>query len=134
MLPIGAILDIGSKVLDKVFPDPAAGEAAKAKIGTPASIATATTPALFPPTVLVDVPYDARAMREETFGPLMVIAKVASADEAVARANASDFGLSGSVWSRDSARAAAIAARQPRILAVIARTIATACATNRAQL
>ena len=76
-------------------------------------VATApvATPAIFPPTVLVDVPDDARAMREETFGPLMVIAKVASADEAVARANASDFGLSGSVWSRDSARAAAIAAR-----------------------
>ena len=32
MLPIGAILDIGSKVLDKVFPDPAAAEAAKAKL------------------------------------------------------------------------------------------------------
>jgi acyl-CoA reductase-like NAD-dependent aldehyde dehydrogenase len=73
--------------------------------------APATVPSIFPPTVLVDVPDDARAMREETFGPLMVIAKVASADEAVARANASDFGLSGSVWSRDTARAAEIAGR-----------------------
>jgi succinate-semialdehyde dehydrogenase/glutarate-semialdehyde dehydrogenase len=82
-----------------------------ARGGRVVAMATATTPTIFPPTVLVDVPYDARAMREETFGPLMVIAKVASADEAVARANASDFGLSASVWSRDAARAAGIAAR-----------------------
>ena len=32
MLPLGAILDIGSKILDKVFPDPAAAEAAKLKL------------------------------------------------------------------------------------------------------
>lgn len=66
---------------------------------------------LFPPTVLVNVPDDARAMREETFGPLMVIVAVRDADEAVARANASEFGLSASVWSRDTARAGALAMR-----------------------
>ena len=32
MFPLGAILDIGSKILDKVFPDPAAAEAAKLKL------------------------------------------------------------------------------------------------------
>lgn len=65
----------------------------------------------FPPTVLVDVPGDARALREETFGPLMVVMPVRDADEAVARANASEFGLSASVWSRDGARASALAMR-----------------------
>lgn len=65
----------------------------------------------FPPTVLVNVPDDARAMREETFGPLMVIAAVRDADEAVERANASEFGLSASVWSRDARRAGELAMR-----------------------
>ena len=75
----------------------------------------ATAPAdnvnIFPPTVITDVPDGARALREETFGPLMTVIRVRDADEAVTRANASEFGLSASVWSRDSARAGQVAAR-----------------------
>ncbi len=63
------------------------------------------------PTVLVNVPNDARVLREETFGPLLPVVRVSDADEAVALANASEFGLSASVWTRDSARGAAIARR-----------------------
>lgn len=75
-------------------------------------VATVPAPSgVFAPTVLTDVPDDARAMREETFGPLMVVAAVRDADDAVARANASTFALSASVWSRDVARAGAIALR-----------------------
>jgi len=65
----------------------------------------------FAPTVLADVPADARVLHEETFGPLLPVVRVANADEAVARANASDFGLSGSVWSADTTKATAIARR-----------------------
>jgi succinate-semialdehyde dehydrogenase/glutarate-semialdehyde dehydrogenase len=47
----------------------------------------------YPLTVLADVPENARAMREEPFGPLALIAPVSSLDEAIARANALPFGL-----------------------------------------
>lgn len=78
-------------------------------------IATAAVPretdALVAPTVLVDVTEDMRVMREETFGPLLPVTRVADLDEAVARANATSFGLSASVWTRDRERALAVARR-----------------------
>jgi len=65
----------------------------------------------FAPTVLTGVTPDARVLREETFGPLLPVVKVRDADEAVALANASEFGLSASIWTRDSAKGAALARR-----------------------
>ncbi|MFE2755291.1 aldehyde dehydrogenase family protein [Actinosynnema sp. NPDC059335] len=53
------------------------------------------------PVVLVDVPDDSTAVTEETFGPTLVVTRVADADEAVRRANASAFGLGASVYSRN---------------------------------
>lgn len=44
---------------------------------------------------------DMRTMREETFGPVMPIMKVASDDEAVALMNDTDFGLTASIWTKD---------------------------------
>ncbi len=52
------------------------------------------------PTVLVDVPEDSLAVREETFGPTVTICAVADVDEAVERANAVSYGLGGSVFGR----------------------------------
>ena len=52
------------------------------------------------PTILVDVPPNALAATEETFGPTLSIVKVADTDEAVALANAGTYGLGGSVYSR----------------------------------
>jgi acyl-CoA reductase-like NAD-dependent aldehyde dehydrogenase len=49
--------------------------------------------------------------REEVFGPVTVVMPYANEDEAVALANASDFGLSGSVWSTDTVRAGVVAKR-----------------------
>lgn len=65
----------------------------------------------FPPTILTDVPHDARAMREETFGPLLPVTKVRDVEEAIARANDTTQGLSASVWTRDVARGVAVAQR-----------------------
>ena len=53
------------------------------------------------PTLLVDVPDDARIAQEECFGPALPVFKVKDWEEALARANNSVYGLGSSVWSRD---------------------------------
>lgn len=52
------------------------------------------------PTILVDVPEDSLAVQEETFGPTLTVAKVRSMDEAVAKTNATRYGLGSTVFSR----------------------------------
>ena len=61
---------------------------------------------LYPLTVLADTPQDARAMIEEPFGPIALISRIHSLDEAIARANAVDFGLAAYAFT-DSASVAA---------------------------
>jgi acyl-CoA reductase-like NAD-dependent aldehyde dehydrogenase len=65
----------------------------------------------YEPTVLVDVDHTMDCMRHETFGPTLPIMKVADEDEAIRLANDSPYGLSASVFTRDSARADRMAAR-----------------------
>ncbi|GLY23144.1 aldehyde dehydrogenase family protein [Micromonospora sp. NBRC 101691] len=71
--------------------------------------ADAVQPPFVHPTVLVDVPEDSAAVREETFGPTLTINRVPDVDEAVARANALPYGLGGAVFGRR--RAVAVARR-----------------------
>jgi acyl-CoA reductase-like NAD-dependent aldehyde dehydrogenase len=52
------------------------------------------------PTILVDVPEDSLAVRDETFGPTLTVTRVRDGDEAVTRANASRYGLGGSVFAK----------------------------------
>jgi succinate-semialdehyde dehydrogenase/glutarate-semialdehyde dehydrogenase len=59
----------------------------------------------FEPTVVVDVPDDARVWTEETFGPLLPIRRVHSLDEAIELANSSEYGLGSSIFTRDMAKA-----------------------------
>ncbi|MEP7090305.1 MAG: NAD-dependent succinate-semialdehyde dehydrogenase [Nocardioidaceae bacterium] len=63
------------------------------------------------PTLLADVKPGMRAYSEELFGPVGVVYKVSSADEAVDLTNSSSFGLSGSVWSSDLEAAREVADR-----------------------
>jgi succinate-semialdehyde dehydrogenase/glutarate-semialdehyde dehydrogenase len=52
------------------------------------------------PVVLVDVPEDSAAVREETFGPTLTVTRVRDVDEAVEKANATAYGLGAAVFSR----------------------------------
>src|SRR5690625_344092 len=61
------------------------------------------------PTVLTDVPETARAFSEELFGPVVMIYRVQTEDEAIELANSSSYGLGGSVFSTDEQRAQAAA-------------------------
>ncbi|MFG2727822.1 NAD-dependent succinate-semialdehyde dehydrogenase [Streptomyces canus] len=63
----------------------------------------------FPPTVIDGVRPGMTAFDEEIFGPVAALVTVENADEAVALANLSPFGLSASVWTRDTERAARLA-------------------------
>ena len=63
------------------------------------------------PAVVADVDHSMQLMREETFGPVIAIQSVANADEAVALANDSPFGLSASVWTSEASRGKQIASR-----------------------
>jgi acyl-CoA reductase-like NAD-dependent aldehyde dehydrogenase len=65
----------------------------------------------FEPTVLLDVDHSMDCMTKETFGPTIPIMKVRDADEALALANDSDYGLQASVWTKDTARGEQIASR-----------------------
>jgi acyl-CoA reductase-like NAD-dependent aldehyde dehydrogenase len=63
----------------------------------------------FPPTVLCPVDRDARAVREEIFGPVAVVVPFRTEAEAIELANDTIYGLSGSIWTRDGAKALRVA-------------------------
>lgn len=63
------------------------------------------------PTIVRDVTDGAKIVDEEQFGPILPVIRFDDIDDVIARANASDYGLGGSVWSKDVGKAATIATR-----------------------
>jgi aldehyde dehydrogenase (NAD+) len=71
-----------------------------------------TAPGYFVPiTILDNPPESARIVQEEQFGPVLPLLKVDSIEEALERANSSEYGLGGSVWSSDIDAALAVGER-----------------------
>ena len=65
----------------------------------------------YEPTLILEPPHDSKMATEEVFGPALPIWRIGSLEEGVERANASEFGLGSSVWTRDLT-AATIAAEK----------------------
>jgi acyl-CoA reductase-like NAD-dependent aldehyde dehydrogenase len=63
------------------------------------------------PTIVRDIPDDARLVTEEQFGPVVPVLRYSDIDDAIARANDSEYGLGGTVWAKDLDRAFRVAAR-----------------------
>jgi acyl-CoA reductase-like NAD-dependent aldehyde dehydrogenase len=73
------------------------------------------------PTVVTDLPPDASLATEEQFGPVLPIFGYQGIDDAVAAANATDFGLTASIWTGDDALADRVAAQ------LVAGTVSVNC-------
>merc|ERR1712073_108790 len=65
----------------------------------------------YAPTILTEVVESTRIVREEQFGPALPVLRYESVDDAVARANDTEYGLGASVWGADVGAAAEVAAK-----------------------
>lgn len=64
----------------------------------------------YPPTIVTDLSEDSRLVSEEQFGPALPVMPFSDVEDALIRANASHYGLGGSVWTNDLQRGAELAA------------------------
>jgi acyl-CoA reductase-like NAD-dependent aldehyde dehydrogenase len=92
---VGPLIDEAAAVRVETWVDEAVAAGAKLLTGGTRSGATVA------PTVLTDVPADAKVSCEEVFGPVLIIEAVDGVDDAFARVNASQYGLQAGVFTRD---------------------------------
>ncbi|WP_320006848.1 NAD-dependent succinate-semialdehyde dehydrogenase [Maridesulfovibrio sp.] len=67
--------------------------------------------AFYPPTIITDVPFDSKAARDEIFGPVALVFRAETEEQAMQMANDSCFGLGGSVWTGDEEKGLRLARR-----------------------
>ena len=78
--------------------------APKARGSTPAASGSAISGFFYAPTVLSEIPLDARIMNEEPFGPVALLNPFSGEDEMIAEANRLPYGLAAYAWTQDSKR------------------------------
>ncbi len=61
------------------------------------------------PTIVRDMAEDTRLVQEEPFGPVLPVLRYSNLDDAIARANATEYGLGATVWSSNTERAYRVA-------------------------
>jgi acyl-CoA reductase-like NAD-dependent aldehyde dehydrogenase len=111
----GAAVDVGamtsSAQVERVEAQVQAARAAGARVLTGGQRRSDLPGRFYEPTLIAEVTPEMAIAREETFGPVLPIVRVPDGEAAVRVANEIGLGLSGSVWSGDAARAAALARR-----------------------
>jgi acyl-CoA reductase-like NAD-dependent aldehyde dehydrogenase len=108
---IGPMVSVDQHELVLELVDDAVANGATLHCGGPVKVPGFGEGRFYAPAVLTGVTHDMRIMREEIFGPVVPIITVDSEEEAVDRANDSEFGLGASIWSLDRDRAARIGRR-----------------------
>ena len=99
---VGPLIDEVAREKVQQLVDDAVGRGARALIG---GVAPDGAGFFYPPTVLSDVPADAALMSEEIFGPVAPIVPFDDEDEVIRRANDTDWGLVGYIFTQDLDRA-----------------------------
>ncbi|MEP6764376.1 MAG: aldehyde dehydrogenase family protein [Gemmatimonadaceae bacterium] len=107
---VGRMITVGqARMLSEQLADAIAkGATVAARHDVPA---TETSEAYAPLVVLTNVTTDMRVWTEETFGPVLAVVRASDDEDALRQANATPFGLSGSVWSASRERARSLALR-----------------------
>jgi succinate-semialdehyde dehydrogenase/glutarate-semialdehyde dehydrogenase len=101
---VGPLIDDAQRDKVRELVEDALAKGARCVVGGPERIPSVPGH-FFPPTVLADVPGDARLLAEEIFGPVAPIATFETEDEAIAAANRTEYGLVAYVYTRDLDRA-----------------------------